>query len=332
MMLIKKYLTIVSVFVVPSLVFAQVHERGMMKNRTNVEKESSSYTLGILKDTSQYRQKLIEFADYDDYDDDAALEETDIIYETFSNDVIHYLKKFDYTNLKGSIAIRLTDEKNKKYFAFPVEGQLTSHFGPRWNRFHYGTDIGMRTGTPIKAMFDGVVRYAKYCSGYGNIVVVRHDNGLETYYGHMSKITAKPNQKVKAGEIIGLVGSTGRSTGPHLHLEIRYLGAAINPEHVINFEDFSLKAENEVIYLTREDFKPAGSTSKYQRSNSRYSKNANRSLAKNKSSRSGKSVTVRKGETLSQIAKRNGTTVKKLCQMNGIKGNKIKAGQKLKVR
>ena len=309
---------------------AQIHERGMMRNRSNVESESSSYTLGILKDTNQYRQKLIEFADYNN-DDDAALNETDIIYETFSNDVVHYLKKFDYTNLKGSIPIRLTDEKHRKYYTCPVEAPLTSHFGPRWNRFHYGTDFGARTGTPIKAMFDGVVRYAKHCNGYGNLVVVRHDNGLETYYGHMSKITCKPNQKVKAGEIIGLVGSTGRSTGPHLHLEIRYLGAAINPEHMIDIADYSLKTTDEVFQITRNDFKPTYSQSSYSAKS--YKKSSSRQLAKSsRSTRSGKSVTIKKGETLSQIAKRTGTTVKKLAKLNGIKGSKIKAGQKIRVR
>ena len=188
----------------------------------------------------------------------------------------------------------------------------------------------MKTGTPIKAMFDGVVRYAKWSSGYGNLVVIRHDNGLETYYGHMSKITSKPNQKVKAGEVIGLVGSTGRSSGPHLHLEVRYLGAAINPEHIIDFSDFTLKTDNEVYNLTRSDFKPT-----YNSKSSNVQSASSRSLAKTKTraTRSGKSsVTVKKGETLSQIAKRNGTTVKRLCQLNGIKDNKIKAGQKLRIR
>lgn len=330
-MKVHKRIFIAVLVSLPTLVFAQVHERSMMKNRTNVEDESSSYTLGIFNDTTQYRQKFIEFATFDDNDDDAALDENDIIYETFDNQIVHYLKKFDYTTLQGQIPIRLTNEKAKKYYACPVEGAVTSHFGPRRKRFHYGTDIGMRTGTPIKAMFDGVVRYAKWCSGYGNLVVVRHDNGLETYYGHMSKITSKPNQKVKAGEVIGLVGSTGRSSGPHLHLEIRYLGSAINPEHVVDFSTFELKTDNEIFYLTRNDFKPS-----YNKASSSSKSSSSRYLARTKtrSTRSGKgaSVTVRKGETLSQIAKRNGTTVKKLCKLNGIKGSKIKAGQKLKVR
>ncbi len=326
-----KRILIVALLTLPAFAFAQVHDRATMRNRANVENESSDYTLGILKDTTQYRQKFIEFANFDDNDDDAALNENDIVYETFDNQVVHYLKKFDYSNMQGSIPIRLTNEKAKKYYTCPVEGPVTSHFGPRRRRFHYGTDIGMRSGTPIKSMFDGVVRYAKWCNGYGNLVVVRHDNGLETYYGHMSKITSKPNQKVKAGEVIGLVGSTGRSSGPHLHLEIRYLGAAINPEHMIDFTDFTLKDDNEMFNLTRNDFKPtynSKSSSVSSKSLAKSSKNSTRSTRSGK----GKTITVRKGDNLSQIAKRNGTTVKKLCQLNGIKGNKIKAGQKLKVK
>lgn len=333
MIFTKKHITLLSLITLPLLGFSQTHERGMMRNRTNVEKESSSYTLGILKDTAQYRQKLIEFASYDDNDDDAALDENDIVYETFSNQIVHYLNKFDYSSLTGQIPVRLTNEKAKKFYSCPVEGPVTSHFGPRRNRFHYGTDIGMRTGTPIKSMFDGVVRYAKWSNGYGNLVVVRHDNGLETYYGHMSKITAKPNQKVKAGEIIGLVGSTGRSSGPHLHLEIRYLGAAINPEHMIDFANYTLKDDNEMYYLTRGDFKPTYSRSSHRSSSYQSSKQL--AKTKTRSSRSGKgsSVKVRQGETLSQIAKRHGTTVQKLCKLNGInKTTKIKAGQKLKVK
>lgn len=327
MSLTKIYTAFAVLLCLPLFAFSQVHERGMMRNRTNVEKESSDYTLGIFRDTNQYRN-LLEFGTYGE---DASVEsEEDILYASFDNKIVHYLNKFDYTNMTGSIPVRLTNEKQKKYFTCPVEGVLTSHFGPRRNRFHYGTDIGLRTGSPIKSMFDGVVRYAKWCGGYGNLVVVRHDNGLETYYGHMSKINAKENQRVKAGDIIGLVGSTGRSSGPHLHLEIRYLGAAMNPEHFIDFSDYTLKCENEIYHITRSDFK-----STYTKGTS--SRQLAKSSTKKKSKSSRKSVAsathkVKKGESLDKIAKRNGTTVAKLKKINGIKGNNIKVGQKIKVK
>lgn len=327
MIRVKNSIFVAVVLCLPTLAFSQIHERGMMKNRTNVEKESSEYTLGIFNDTNQYKTSLIEFGTYGD---DASLEsEEDILYASFDNHIVHYLNKFDYSKMTGSIPVRLTNEKQNKYFTCPVEGLLTSHFGPRRNRFHYGTDIGLRTGSPIKCMFDGVVRYAKWCGGYGNLVVVRHDNGLETYYGHMSKISAKENQRVKAGDILGLVGSTGRSSGPHLHLEIRYLGAAMNPEHFIDFENYTLKCENEIFHITRADFRPT------------YTKSSSRQLAKSSNKKNSKSSrrsvavathTVKKGETLGKIARQHGTTVAKLKKLNGIKGTNIRVGQKIKVK
>src|SRR5574344_1574898 len=321
MKLKNRNIPLVSMLIIPLFGFSQIHERGMMKNRTNVEKESSAYTLGIFKDTNQYKKSLIQFGDLGEDDADAAAaSEEDILYASFDNASIHYLQKFNYANLLGSIPVRLTNERQRKYFACPVEGLVTSHFGPRRARFHYGTDIGKRQGEPIKSMFDGTIRVTRWASGYGNLIVIRHDNGLETYYGHLSKSLVRENQRVKAGEIIGLVGSTGRSTGPHLHLEIRYLGAAINPEHMIDFSNYTLKTNNEVFYLSRNDFKPT------------YSRSASVQLAKStpvKSTRSGRSYTIRKGETLGEIAKRNGTTVKKLCKLNNIKGSSIKEGQKI---
>ena len=135
-------------------------------------------------------------------------------------------------------------------------------------------------------------------------------------------MNVKPNDEIKAGEVLGLGGSTGRSTGPHLHLEIRYLGAAIDPEMVIDFSNYQLKSDT--LYLTREYFK-----------NGKKSSSKRQQLAKNtsgKASKGGKYYTVRKGDTLGAIAKRNGTTVKKLAKLNGIKGTKIRAGQKIRLR
>ncbi len=114
-------------------------------------------------------------------------------------------------------------------FCFPVKSRKTSNYGWRWNRGHHGVDIGLRTGEPIHAAFSGTVRVAGRMGGYGNCIVVRHANGLETLYGHLSKINVKPLQEVAAGEIIGLGGNTGNSTGPHLHFEIRVNGSAVNP-------------------------------------------------------------------------------------------------------
>lgn len=123
-------------------------------------------------------------------------------------------------------------------------GKLTSAYQWRWGRQHHGVDLGLKTGNPIYAAWDGIVRYAQWnSSGYGNCVVIRHKNGLETLYGHMSKLMVIPNQYVSSGDMIGLGGSTGRSTGPHLHFEIRYKDFSINPEHIIDFETLRVRVD-----------------------------------------------------------------------------------------
>ena len=126
-------------------------------------------------------------------------------------------------------------------FCFPVRSRKTSNYGWRWNRGHHGVDIGLRTGDPVHAAFSGTVRVAGRMGGYGNCVVVRHANGLETLYGHLSKINVHPQQEVAAGEVIGLGGNTGNSTGPHLHFECRFLYQTFDPEWILDFDNYSLR-------------------------------------------------------------------------------------------
>lgn len=325
-MLKKRVLKIVflSLLMLPAVSFSQIHERGMMRNRTNVAVEGSEYTIGIVKDSSKFNNSFIQFVNNGIMEDDAAAEsEDDILYASFDTRSIHYANRFDYSSITEPIPIELVNEENKQYYACPIEKKVTSRFGPRRRRWHYGIDLGLRTGDPIKVMFDGKVRIAKRSGAYGNLVVIRHDNGLETYYAHLSRINVEPNQDVKAGEILGLGGNTGRSTGPHLHLEIRYLGAAINPEKVIDFKTFNLISDT--LMLTKDCFRKTNKPSSQKGS-----------LAKSendtKTTKGGKYYKVRQGDTLGQIARRNGTTVKKLAQLNNIKGTKIRAGQTLRLR
>ena len=126
-------------------------------------------------------------------------------------------------------------------FCFPVKSRKTSNYGWRWNRGHHGVDIGLRTGEPVHAAFGGTVRVAARMGGYGNCVVLRHANGLETLYGHLSKINVKPHQEVAAGDIIGLGGSTGNSTGPHLHFECRFMYQTFDPEWILDFDNYGLR-------------------------------------------------------------------------------------------
>lgn len=128
-------------------------------------------------------------------------------------------------------------------YSFPCEGIKTSGFGKRWAKYHYGIDLDGEKGDPIYSSFDGVVRYAQYNDGgYGNLVIIRHYNGLETYYAHLSEIHVKSGMRIKAGEVIGEMGSTGHSTGNHLHFEIRVLGYPIDPEFLFSFSAKELLA------------------------------------------------------------------------------------------
>lgn len=141
------------------------------------------------------------------------------------------------TTFKFSITYDLQNEDEGKKFTIPVNGARTSGFGYRrlyGRNFHFGTDLDLEVGDVVVAAMDGTVRISRYNSGYGNMVVISHEGGLETLYGHMSQLSVKEGQKVKSGEQIGLGGSTGQSTGPHLHFEMRIFGEQIDPEKVID--------------------------------------------------------------------------------------------------
>ena len=218
-----------------------------------------------------------------------------------------HIDSIDLSNITDSIYLVLADKKHP-HFALPIEGEVRDNFRWRSTRHHNGVDIRLNTGDTVYAAFDGLVRYAKYNhGGYGNLVIIRHYNGLETYYGHFSKIFADTNQYVKAGTAIGLGGSTGRSTGPHLHFEIRYLGNPIDPENIIDWECASLNGYEFVVH--RDLFKHVR-----EKSERAYYK-------------------VKSGDNLSVIARRNHTSVKNICQLNGIKSTStIRPGQKLRVQ
>lgn len=258
-------------------------------------------------------------------DDPGAESEDEILYAGDSASV--HSEKLD-VSIMEPVTLSLVDPEHGKRFVFPTPQRAipTSHFGPRRRRFHYGLDLAMPTGEPIYAAFDGVVRFSKYNSSYGHLVVIRHDNGLETYYAHLSKRHVAPGMHVKAGDIIGLCGNTGRSRGSHLHFEIRYKGNAMNPENVMNTDTRDLISPE--ITLTHNSFRKVAKRGK---------ENANVHSSRRSSSGNysgdGKYYKVRTGDTLSRIAKRNGTTVSKLCKLNGLRESSvIRPGQKLRIR
>ena len=192
------------------------------------------------------------------------------------------------------------------HYCHPNKNVVTSDFGFRrgW-RFHYGIDTRLKTGDSICSSFGGMVRIVQRGRAYGNYIVIRHFNGLETVYGHLSKTFVKVNQVVRAGDIIALGGNTGRSTGPHLHYEIRYLGQPISPRELIDFENYTAKYR--ILDLCADHFTYAKELEKV-----RY-------------------YTVRKGDTLSGISIKLGISVDRICQLNSIRRNGIlRIGQRLR--
>lgn len=234
---------------------------------------------------------------------------------------------FDQQFSGDSAVVYLLDDWNCG-FTMPYQGIITSEFGWRRRRPHYGTDIGLHTGDTVVAAFDGKVRIARFISGYGNVVIIRHNNGLETVYAHLSKILVQPEETVVNGMTIGLGGNTGRSYGSHLHFEVRYLGKAIDTEDIVDYQKNELKNNSFVIY--KSDF-----GAKYDLRSIHAHQVASRSHAapvNYKSTTVGGIVYVKKGDTLDKIARRNHTTIASICKKNGINRNKtLRLGQKLKV-
>ncbi len=232
-------------------------------------------------------------------------------YTTWDTKKIHpYEHKID--SIADSTIIILADTTDCLFHP-PAVGKITSNFGiRRWRyrlKFHYGTDVKLYTGDPVYAAFDGVVRIAQYSRSYGYVVVMRHYNGLETIYAHFSKLLVVPGMSIRAGEPIGLGGSTGRSTGAHLHFEVRYKGIAFNPEKIIDFENNVLKHDTLIM-----------------------DKNVFDHINEVKKLNAAKYHRVRRGETLGHIAIRYGTSVSRIKRLNGMRGTMIRAGQTIRVR
>jgi murein DD-endopeptidase MepM/ murein hydrolase activator NlpD len=215
------------------------------------------------------------------------------MYRTWNTEAI-----FSATN-KGAISdtLRLVLAHDECDHSLPCPGHVTSGFGPRKGRMHYGVDLDLETGDPVKSAFDGMVRISKFNRTFGHVVVVRHFNGLETLYAHLSERLVEPGQEIHAGDVLGLGGNTGRSYGSHLHFEVRFLEQPIDPRLVFDIEKGTLKARHFDIH-----------------------KGTFAAIAAAKAeAQARKYHVVRRGDTLSGIARRYGTKVSTLCRLNGMK-------------
>lgn len=215
----------------------------------------------------------------------------------------------DITKFKDTVKLILYDSTEGRYWSPPLDhGQVNDDFGPRRYRWHYGVDLELDTGDSVWAVFDGIVRIVKFdYGGYGNYIVVRHFNGLETVYGHLSKQLVEVGELVRAGDLIGWGGSTGRSTGPHLHFEIRFQGYAFDPEILWDFDqnrlmwrEFTLMPQHfGYIQKVRKTF--------YHR--------------------------VRRGDSLYEIADKYNVPVRQILRLNRITTRTtLKVGRRLRIR
>lgn len=207
-----------------------------------------------------------------------------------------------------SLILTLTDTKNNCHFVPPIQDPvITSYFGWRNGKNHHGMDLDLQVWDPVAASFDGMVRLALFHPGYGRVVIIRHYNGLETLYAHLHRFKVKTGDIVEAGQIIGLGGSSGQSTGSHLHYEIRYKGKPLNPKNIISFKENMLISDSLQLVKHKWNYSALPVGLEYH--------------------------TIQKGDFMYKIANRYGITVNELCEINGIKRNKkLIVGRKIRIK
>ncbi len=290
--MILKYLKLFSV-VALSFVGVNAVGQDLLASQAPIDKKTRTIDSVALQRQIQFEQSL-----YPAYS----------IYPNWDNRYVHSY---------GNVAIPDTFLINLTGFYMPTDSRkITSKYGPRRRRMHYGLDLKVYIGDTIRAAFDGKVRIVKYeRKGYGKYVVIRHENGLETVYGHLSKQLVAEDEFVRAGDVIGLGGNTGRSTGSHLHFETRFLGQAINPELLFDFPNQDVVAD----------------TWTYRKRGASHSVASKTSAAGGNDSGEIVYYKVKSGDTLSKIAKRQGTTIDQLCKLNRIKRTTVlRLGQVLR--
>ncbi|MGL4412146.1 MAG: peptidoglycan DD-metalloendopeptidase family protein [Bacteroidales bacterium] len=257
-------------------------------------------------------------------------EEEDIF---FANELYEETWSSTFVNPYGkNISLPDSIRLNCTEWAIPHFGHITSKFGPRRRRYHYGIDLKVQTGDPIYAAFDGKVRIvASAKGGYGKYIVLRHDNGLETVYAHLSEHAVVREQTVMAGDLIGYGGNTGRSTGSHLHFETRILGVPVDPLEIFDFQNKVAHRDIFTFYTRR----GRQSSTPYGISFAQTKQSVRNSNVKSTTSTHSSGLAthkVKQGDTLGAIARRHGTTVNNLCKLNNIKPTStLRLGQTLRI-
>lgn len=213
----------------------------------------------------------------------------------------------EITKNDTSIMLTLTDSKNYCDYVAPItDPVITSNYGWRNGRNHHGIDLDLQVWDPVKAAFDGMVRIALHHPGYGRVVVIRHYNGLETLYAHLHRFKVKTGDIVSAGQTIGLGGSSGQSSGSHLHFEVRYKGKPLNPRHIISFKQNKLISDSLQLVKHKWNYTALPVGVEYH--------------------------TIERGDFMYKIAKRYGLTVNQLCELNGCTRKKrLIVGRKLRI-
>ena len=278
--MILKCIKVVAVAVL-ALVSLNVSGQDLLARQAPIDKK-----LKAIDSVALIRQIKKEMAAYPSFD----------LYPEWTNAYAHNYKN---VVLPDSFKIDLSE------FCMPTTNtKITSKFGPRRRRLHNGIDVKVYIGDTIRSAFSGKVRVVKdqgRRKGYGKYVIIRHENGLETVYAHLSKQLVKEDQYVEVGEVIGLGGNTGRSTGSHLHFETRFLGQAINPALLFDFEKQDIVTDS---YL-------------FMKGKNRYRRN-NAKAGVVATSGDVQYYKVRKGDSLSRISQKTGVSIDRLCKLNGI--------------
>ena len=271
--------------------------------------------------------------------------EPDIYTEGWDSDLVNCYKDANVPNSKVL---------DVRHYVMPIKGNyVTSHYGyrPQFGRTHKGVDLRSAIGDTVYSAFSGRVRLTRFDrGGYGFYVIVRHENGLETIYGHLSRFLVKPDQYVKAGQPIALSGNTGRSTGPHLHFETRFMGYAINPEAIFDFgnrcthtDSYTFSKAN---YTKARDYAPSKRYSSVKKAAADEKETASKKRAANKEQpvastrkstresrdNSRSTYKVREGDNLTKIARDNGMSVSQLKKLNGLTSDNVTAGKILRVK